>query len=47
MALFVDQPAAADLAHLIDAVGELIAPVLDMNGGPGMGKVAAVDVGDA
>ena len=46
VAALVDQPAAAHLADLVDAVGKLVAPVLDVHHGVGVRQVAAVDVGD-
>ncbi len=43
----VDQPAVADLADLIDAVGELIAAILDVDAGVARRQIAAVDIGNA
>ena len=37
MRLGIDQPAGAHMDHLIDAVGELIAAILDMDRGIGDG----------
>ena len=47
MPVFIDQTAAADGDHLVDAVGELIAPVFDMDRRLVVGHVAVVDVGDS
>ena len=47
VAALVDQPPAAHLADFIDAVGELIAAVLDMDFGLAERQIAAVYVGDA
>ena len=47
VAALVDQPAAPHLAHLVDAVGELVAAVLDMHGRRAMRHVASVHIGDA
>jgi len=46
-AALVDQPATAHLADFIDAVGELIAAVLDVHRCRAMRQIAAVDEGDA
>jgi len=43
----VDQPPVADLADLVDAIGELVAAILDMDGGIGVTDIAAVDIGEA
>jgi hypothetical protein len=43
----IDELAAPHLAHFVDAVGELIAAILDMNAGFAMRHVAAVDIGNA
>ena len=43
----VDQPPVPDLADLIDAIGKLIAAVLDMDRGFAIRPIAAVDIGDA
>jgi hypothetical protein len=37
--------AARDFADLVDAIGKLIAAILDMNDGVGVWKVAPVDIG--
>lgn len=42
----VDQPPSPHLADFIDAVGKLVAPVLDVNHGAAVRQVAAVDIGD-
>jgi len=47
VAAFVDQPTLADLADLVDAVGELIAAVLDVDRRRRERTIAAVDIGDA
>jgi hypothetical protein len=43
----IDDVAETDLANLIDAVGELIAAVLNMHGGIGVADIASVDIGNA
>src|SRR3546814_11712804 len=43
----VDHGAIVDQHHLVDAVGELIAAILDMDRRIGMRQVVTVDVGDA
>ena len=43
----VDEAPAPHLADFIDAVGELIAAILDMDLGVAHRQIAAVDVGDA
>ena len=43
----VDQPPAPHLADLVDAVGELVAAVLDVDLRGAMRHVAAVHIGDA
>ena len=45
--LLVDHPPAAYGGNLVDPVGELVTPVLDMNVGLVVGQVAAVHVCDA
>ena len=47
VAPLVDEAAVPHLADFIDAVGELIAAVLDMDRGVAHRQIAAVDVGDA
>jgi len=47
VARHVDDMAARHLADLIDAIGELVAPVLDMDAGLRMDDVAPVDIGNA
>lgn len=47
MPFFVDQPAAMNGDHLIDPVGELIAPVFYIDASIGHGPIASVDVCDA
>src|ERR1700730_11237333 len=44
MAIFVDQRAAKDFAHFVDAIGELVAAVFDMNHGGAVQDVAAIDI---
>jgi hypothetical protein len=44
MPSFVHQAAVAHLADLIDAIGELIAAILDMNGSLGIGGISPIDV---
>ena len=43
----VDQFGAAHLAHLVDAVGKLVAAVLDMDLRGAVRHIAAVHIGDA
>jgi hypothetical protein len=43
----VDKAAVPHFAHLVDAVRELEAAILDMDAGVEMGPVEAVDIGDA
>jgi hypothetical protein len=45
MRFFIDQPSPLNGNDLIDAVGKLVTPVLDMDGGAAMRQVVAVDVG--
>ena len=47
VAALVDQAAAPHLADFVDAVGELVAAVLDMDAGVRERQIAAVDIGDA
>ena len=47
VAALIDHAAAPHLADLVDAVGELVAPVLDVHHGFAMRPVAAVHVGEA
>ncbi len=47
MALRVGELAAEHRPDLVDPVGQLVAAVLDMHAGLGMGHEATVDVGDA
>src|SRR4051794_6948308 len=42
----VDQPPAPHLADFIDAIGELIAPILDVDARLREREVAAIDIGD-
>src|ERR1700736_1305293 len=44
MAFLVDQGAAKDFAHFIDAIGELVAAVIDMNHGVAVQDIAAIDI---
>jgi hypothetical protein len=44
MRLLVHRPATDDRHDFVDAVGELIAAVLDVNAGIAMGDVAPVDI---
>ena len=44
MALLVDQGAAKDFAHFVDAIGELVAAVVDMNHGVAVQDIAAIDI---
>ena len=46
MALEIARPAGQDLDHLVDAVGELVAAVLERDRRAGKRPVAAIDVGD-
>jgi hypothetical protein len=46
MAAFVYEAASAHLADLIDAIGELIAAIFDVDHRPAMGHVTTVDVGN-
>ena len=43
----IHEPACPDPAHFIDAVGELISPVLNVNCRLGMADVTSVNIGDA
>ena len=45
--LLVDQTAPLNGDDLVDAVGKLVAPVLDVDDGVGMEPVASVDVSDS
>ena len=47
VAALVDQAAAPHLADFVDAVGELVAAILDMDHGVAQRQIAAVDIGDA
>ncbi|MNC92877.1 hypothetical protein D3C83_93860 [compost metagenome] len=47
MAFLVDHAPFADDADLVDAVGELVAAILDVDRSLFMRLVAAVDIGDA
>ena len=47
VAPLVDDAAVPDLADLVDAVGELIAAILDVDRGLPQRQVAAVHIGDA
>ncbi len=47
MAPLVDDAAVPHLADLVDAVGELVAAILDMNHSLAAGNVPAVDIGNA
>jgi hypothetical protein len=47
MAALVDEFSALHLAHLVNAVGELIAAIFDMYGGLRIRQIAAVDVSDS
>src|ERR1700730_3627097 len=44
MAFLVDQGAAKDFAHFIDAIGELVAAVVDMNHGVAVQDIATIDI---
>src|SRR5882672_9819029 len=46
MAPLVDEAPSPDLADLVDAVGELESPVLDMDRGFAVRPIAAVDIGN-
>src|SRR6266498_2757919 len=43
----VDQPAVPHLADLVDAVGELVAAILDVDRSLAVGNIAAVHIGNA
>ena len=43
----VDQAASPHLADFVDAVGELVAAILDMNRRVAMRQIASVHIGDA
>jgi hypothetical protein len=47
VARLVDEVAVANLAHLVNAIGELKAAVFDVHGSLRIRHVAAVDVDDA
>src|SRR6266545_846616 len=47
VAPLVDHPAAPDLAQLVNAVGELVAAILDMDHGVAPRQIATVDIGNA
>ena len=47
MAALVDQAASPHLADFVNAVGELIAAVLDRDLRVAVRQIAAIDVGDA
>ena len=47
MARHVDDEAAGHLADLVDAIGELVAAILDMHTGIGVSDVAPVHIGNA
>jgi hypothetical protein len=47
VAALVDEAPAPHLAHLVDAVGELVAAILDVHLRGAMRHVAAVHIGDA
>ena len=47
MTALIDEAPSPHLADLVDAVGELIAAVLDMDGGVAARHISAVDVSDA
>ena len=47
VAALVDQRAAPHLADFVDAVGELVAAILDMDHRVRVRQIAAVDIGDA
>ena len=47
MGLLVDEPAVLDRDHLIDRVGELVSPILDMDCCVAVRREAAVDIGDS
>ena len=44
MAPLVDQGAAKDLAHFVDAIGELVAAVFDMNHSVAVQDIPAIDI---
>ena len=46
MAPFVDQGATKDLAYFVDAIGELVAAVFDMNHGVAVQEIPAIDISD-
>jgi len=43
----IDDAAAPHLAHFIDAIGELVAAILDVDGGRPLQQIAAVHIGNA
>ena len=47
VALLVDDMAVADLADLVDTIGELVAAILDMDHGLSAGKVSSIHIGAA
>ena len=47
MAPFVNYPPAPHLANLINAVGELVSAILDMDHGVAAPEIAAVNIGNA
>jgi hypothetical protein len=47
VAALVDQAPCPHLAHLIDAIGELIAAVLDMHARVAMRYIASIHISDA
>src|SRR6202007_2891667 len=44
VAALIDQPASPHLANLVDAVGELIATILDMNHSVARRQIAAIHI---
>jgi hypothetical protein len=47
VAPLIDDAAASDFTNLVDAIGELVAAILDMNGRRMLREVAAVHIGNA
>jgi hypothetical protein len=47
VAALIDDAAASDFTNLVNAIRELVAPVLDMNGRRMQREVAAIHIGNA
>ena len=47
MRTFIHQARPLHPDHLVDAVGELEAAILDMDCGPSVGQVTAIDIDDS